>query len=59
LSGIETLLVHLESSEYFKGVEEDALTFRAIRNSLKYTKNNLKHLMEVFYDGIEYKNVMK
>lgn len=49
LKGVEALLVHLESSEYFKGEEEDSLTFRAIRNSLEHTTGKLVVLMGDYY----------
>lgn len=57
LNGIESLLLHVEASEYFKGAEEDTIVLRAIRNSLKYTTDELKHLMAVTYEEIEYKKV--
>lgn len=49
IKGVEALLVHLESSEYFKGAEEDSLTFRAIRNSIENTNNKLMGLMGDYY----------
>ena len=49
MKGIDALLVHLESSEYFRGSEEDSLTFRAIRNSLENTKNKLVYIMGDYY----------
>lgn len=49
MKGLEALLVHLESSEYFKEAEEDNLTFRAIRNSVENTKNKLVAIMGDYY----------
>ena len=49
LKGVEALLVHLESSEYFKGSEEDSLTFRAIRNSLENIDGKLVNIMGDYY----------
>ena len=49
LKGVEAVLVHLESSEYFKGSEEDSLTFRAIRNSIENTNNKLMQIMGDYY----------
>lgn len=46
MQGIEELLIHLESSEYFKGSEEDSLVFRAVRNSIECARKKIKGLME-------------
>ena len=49
MQGIEVLLVHLETSEYFKLIEQDVLIFRALRNNLEYTKDKLNEIMEKVY----------
>lgn len=49
IQGVESLLVHLETSEYLKLTAEDALIFRALRKNLEHTKNKLKEIMEKVY----------
>ena len=49
IKGMEALIVHLETSEYLKIIEEDALVFRALRNSLELTKGKLKRIMKNGY----------
>ena len=49
IKGMEALIVHLETSEYLKITEEDALVFRALRNSLELTKGKLKRIMKNGY----------
>ena len=50
IKGIKALLLHVEMSEYFKGAEEDTILLRAIRNSLEFTENKLKSLIEEYYE---------
>lgn len=51
IKGIESLLVHLETSEYLKLTEEDALVFRGLRNSLEKTKDKLSKIIKNGYDS--------
>ena len=53
MQGIESLLVHLETSEYLKPTEEDTLVFRVLRNSLEHTKNKINSIMEIAYKSQE------
>ena len=45
LKGLEHLLLHMESSEYFKHTEEDSLAFRAIRNSIEHTNEKIVNII--------------
>ena len=50
IQAIEVLIVHLESSEYYKGLEEDTFVLRAIRNSLECIKNKVEQLLKEFFE---------
>ena len=45
LTGLSNMLVVIESSEYYN--EEDASIFRALRNSVDYTKRKLDNIIEI------------
>ena len=44
LNGISNMLVVIESSEYYN--QEDASIYRALRNSVDFTKSRLEELIE-------------
>lgn len=44
LNGISNMLVVIEASEYYN--QEDASIFRALRNSVDFTKDRLENLIK-------------
>ena len=46
MKGIEVILVHLETSEYFKGAEEDLLALRIIRKNLECVGDKIDSMLE-------------
>ena len=52
IKGINAVIEHLETSEYLKMTDEDALVFRTLRNNLEHTKDKLKGIMDnAYYSG--------